>query len=471
LICFRPVAATTFVVACGISGICAQDLPRGTIIDDVKCVDDPAQSYALYLPSSYTPERKFPILYAFDPLARGVRPVELFKDAAETYGYIVVGSNNSRNGVAVTEFVRTLWADTHARFAVDERRTYTAGFSGGARVAVGVAYMYEGAVAGVIACGGGFPANVKPAPATPFVLFGAAGTDDFNYPELRQLNRALDAHGVPNRFAVFAGAQDWPPRAVCTQAIEWLELQAMRAGRRARDEAMIETLLRPRADAARAAAAAQKSYDAYVAYEALAREFAGLRDVAEYERAARQLAAGKEVKDALKREREEDEKQFALAAELQRLAQPAAPSPDSNEAVALSAFRDAAARLRKQAQAEADTSARRVARRALGQLIVGHYERAAALRRQKQYAAAAGVLERLTTLSPDSPRAFYDLAAAYALDGQRQKALKALKRAVAVGLTDAALVEQSADLAALRSEAEFKQLVEGLRKTAKPPPQ
>ena len=37
-------------------------------------------------------------MYAFDPGARGKLPVELMKDAAERFGYIVVGSNNSRNG-------------------------------------------------------------------------------------------------------------------------------------------------------------------------------------------------------------------------------------------------------------------------------------------------------------------------------------------------------------------------------------
>jgi len=28
----------------------AQDLPRGEIVDDVKCLDAPAEGYALYLP-------------------------------------------------------------------------------------------------------------------------------------------------------------------------------------------------------------------------------------------------------------------------------------------------------------------------------------------------------------------------------------------------------------------------------------
>ena len=60
-------------------------------------------------------------------------PVELFKEPAEKLGYIVVGSNNSRNGPwgPIQEAIQALWDDTHARFALDPRRFYTTGMSGG----------------------------------------------------------------------------------------------------------------------------------------------------------------------------------------------------------------------------------------------------------------------------------------------------------------------------------------------------
>src|ERR1043165_1659033 len=76
----------------------ADDLPRGRIIDDVKCAAEPAQSYALYIPSNYTPGHGWSAIFAFDPRGRGRVPVERFRQAAEMYGYIVAGSNNSRNG-------------------------------------------------------------------------------------------------------------------------------------------------------------------------------------------------------------------------------------------------------------------------------------------------------------------------------------------------------------------------------------
>ena len=74
----------------------------------------PDQSYALYLPSHYTSDRRWPIFYTFDPDGHGNVPAELMKDAAERYGYIVVGSNNSRYGSwkVEAESGQAMWNDS-----------------------------------------------------------------------------------------------------------------------------------------------------------------------------------------------------------------------------------------------------------------------------------------------------------------------------------------------------------------------
>ena len=62
------------------------DLPRGTLVERVACAGHPEQTYALFLPHSYTPERRWPILYAFDASLAGGSVAKLFQEAAETYG-------------------------------------------------------------------------------------------------------------------------------------------------------------------------------------------------------------------------------------------------------------------------------------------------------------------------------------------------------------------------------------------------
>ncbi|UCD37029.1 MAG: hypothetical protein JSW54_09335, partial [Fidelibacterota bacterium] len=97
-----------------------EDVPRGEVVRTIICRSDPGQSYSAYLPSAYTPQETWPIIYAFDPGARGQIPVDRFAAAAEKYGYIVVGSHNSRNGPWTVSFsaMKAMWTDTHERFRI-----------------------------------------------------------------------------------------------------------------------------------------------------------------------------------------------------------------------------------------------------------------------------------------------------------------------------------------------------------------
>ena len=61
----RVLIAAAVLLLVGSSGAGAQDFPRGTIVDDVKCAADASQSYALYLPSAYSPDRPWNLLVAF----------------------------------------------------------------------------------------------------------------------------------------------------------------------------------------------------------------------------------------------------------------------------------------------------------------------------------------------------------------------------------------------------------------------
>jgi dienelactone hydrolase len=211
----------------------AEDLPLGKIIDEVKCASDLSQTYALYLPSNYSANRTWPLILAFSPMARGRVPVERLQEAAEKYGYILAGSNNSRNGdpQSTTAAIRNMPADVTARFSVDVKRVYTAGFSGGARVALRVAET-SGKIAGVIACSAGF-LDGRARKSAPFPIYATAGTEDFNYLEMRELDRTLT---TPHRLVIFEGTHDWLPATLGDDALAWLEFQTLNSGSRPRDE-------------------------------------------------------------------------------------------------------------------------------------------------------------------------------------------------------------------------------------------
>lgn len=339
-------------------GLAAQDLPKGQIVDGVKCQADPQQSYALYLPTNYNPDKPANLILAFDPAARGRMPVERYQAAAEKYGYIVMGSNNSRNGSMESSVaaLRAMTADAGTRFAVDARRVYAAGMSGGARVAMMVALSSNGQIAGVIASSAGWP-DSKPRKTVPFLVFGTAGTEDFNYLEMRQLDASLAS---THHVAIFDGGHTWLPAELAMEAVEWLELHAMKSGVRAKDTLVVETLFARRVSAA----AAERNELAHCrAMEALVADFQGMKDVASFAARASICRAQKPVKDQMKKDKADLDGEARLLTEIGTLRR--ALTDVDRRQQALPELREKLASLKKKSDGPMDTMERRQARRVL----------------------------------------------------------------------------------------------------------
>jgi predicted esterase len=429
-------------------------------------VSDPQESYALYLPSSYSATRPTPILYAFDPRARGRVPVERFQAAAERYGWAVVGSNASRNGIAVTDIVSRLWDDTHRRLAIDDRRVYMTGFSGGARVASGMALSARGLVAGVIAYGAGFPGGARAGKDVPFVLFGGAGRDDFNLPEMRQLAADLDAASVPNRLEIWEGGHEWAPPELCAVAVEWMEVKAMRAGTRGKDDGLVERWALRDAERARQREAAGAVVEAADAFASLAEDFRGLRDTAEYAQAAARLRGSRAYKDDLRARKADDARQAQLMNELGTAIQQLTGDADGRLS-ALTALRASIADLRRTSEKQDLGREGHVARRALGGAWIQALEASSALRARKDHRRAAEALALAGEIRPLAAGQLYELGRLHSLGGQEREALKALGRAVESGFRDVDALQKEPDLDRIRRSPDFAVLVERARAAPK----
>jgi len=445
-------------------------IPRGQIVERIEALNDPSQSYALYLPSNYTPDRKWPVLYAFDPGARGRVPVERFKDAAEKYGWIVLGSNNSRNGPwnIVVNAWNAMLTDSHQRFAIDDERSYATGFSGGARAAVRIAAACK-CLAGVVANGAGFPVDLAPSPQMHFVFFGAAGVDDFNYPELQSLQEPLTKAGIVHRVQTFAGRHEWPPVPVATAAVEWMELHAIKAAKRRRDDAFIDAMWQQLLNEARSFEEAKKYNEAYQLYRDLVQTFKGLHDVAEIETKVNQLTDSRELKAAMREEQAEIKKQRELESRLNTLIAGRGAGDRINETEAefdsKNLFPKILNDLRNQSNASDDSSQRRVARRVLDGLFVGLIEQGISLlQTEKNYSESIRPLKLATEVNPDRPGAFFYLAWAYAANRDKKKSFQSLNKAVEKGFSDAAMITTNKAFDSLRNDPEYQQIMARLRK-------
>ena len=202
--------------------LAAQTLPLGQVVERVTVRDHVGQSYALYAPSNYSRERAWPVLYCLDPGARGRVPVERFAVAAEKAGFLVAGSNNSRNGPLgpSQEAIGLMLADTHERFSIDDSRLYAAGLSGGSRLALAWAVGQNGRIAGVIACSAAFGTPILPK-QIPFRIFAATGFDDFNHDEMYHMSRELAKRNVAHRYVEFEGGHEWLPAPLAAEALDF----------------------------------------------------------------------------------------------------------------------------------------------------------------------------------------------------------------------------------------------------------
>jgi poly(3-hydroxybutyrate) depolymerase len=194
--------------------------PASMDIRVVDVADHPGQSYAMFVPSTYTAARAWPILYCLDPGARGRTAVEAFTAAAEKAGFLVAGSNNSRNGpIAVSvEAIRLMLQHTRQTYSIDDSRVYVAGLSGGARLALGWASQNDN-IAGVVASSAGFGTSLPK--QISFHIFLTTGVDDFNHDELYHLSRELARRNVPHRYVEFVGGHEWLPPALADEAFAY----------------------------------------------------------------------------------------------------------------------------------------------------------------------------------------------------------------------------------------------------------
>ena len=334
-----------------------QPLPTGVVVPAVQTLANSSQGYALYLPAGYTRERTWPLILVFDPGARGPAAVTRFQLAAQRYGYIVVGSNNSRNGIpgqVSDQIISTLATDVLGRFSVDQARVYTAGMSGGARVALGIALQSKG-IAGVIAASAGYP-DAEPRKSVPFSIFATAGTEDFNLLEMRLVERELTTR---HRLVVFQGGHVWASNQLLFDAVEWMELGAIAAGIAPKNDEWVRGYFERRVAAASATLAG--GLDALRAERALVDDFKGLVDVSAHAAKAETLARDNGVRLAERREREEVTRERALLTDVYR-AETRLADPDTRMA-ALAELRRFWQEWSTKARAVEDSPETRLARR------------------------------------------------------------------------------------------------------------
>lgn len=120
-------------------------LKKGAVVDSLPVSEDLTESFAMFLPRNYSEDKKWPIIFVFDPEGRGINSARLFSQAAGDQGFLIVASNSisSKDSLVINlERASRLLEKVILSFPVEMNRVYTAGLGHGALVASSLPAIY-----------------------------------------------------------------------------------------------------------------------------------------------------------------------------------------------------------------------------------------------------------------------------------------------------------------------------------------
>ena len=204
-------------------------LKKGAIMQSIAVNDTVAENFALYLPTKFEASKAWPVIFVYDMQGRGDMVLRMFLGAAEKNNYILAASNNVNDSLSLTQNVlisKRMFNTVFTLFNIQKDRIYTAGFDGGARIA-SVIPTFMNQIAGVISCGSTVGNKEILSNKNPFHFVGIVGTEDFNYPEMVNMEKLFNLMKFPNQTLIFEGGHKWPSQQLISRAIELFDLNAM----------------------------------------------------------------------------------------------------------------------------------------------------------------------------------------------------------------------------------------------------
>ncbi len=421
----------------------------GKLVEKVICSQNPEQSYALYLPSYFNSSKSYPIIIVFDAHARGKMAVKRFVEASEKFGYIIVASNNAKNGLEeIDNVVNTLFIDALALPGVDKKRVYTAGFSGGARVASSTA-IYKGGIKGVIACAGGMPTTGQEL-SRKFDFAGIVGLDDFNYHEMKTLNKALNENGFTSQLFTFDGSHDWPLPAVLSKAVEWLELMAMKRKEIPTNDNLVRNYLSAYSDSINTYVMYGLNYRAYLLYNIFLKDLDGLYDITDFKKSYEALLQNPDIDKSIKAEEASNKNELSKQETLLNMFKSGNYTGLKNEISNLN-----------KSILDKDAVVVHASKRLLGFIGMLSYVYTENAVNSQNKAAYNGVIEIYAMVDPKNPDKEFYKACQAMMDSQPDKALEYLQKAVQLGYYDADRLQIIGYFEQLRTKPEFDLVVKG----------
>lgn len=189
------------------------------------CKLDSKNTYEVYIHKRGNANEKLPLLVIIDSHGSGKFALAKFKQAANQFPAILIASNLVKNGFeGYEEAIHTLIEDVHQKYPAGET-VFIAGFSGGARMALGYALAHH--QNGLILCGAlASPDQIK---ALQCPVISISGMDDFNFMETAQY--LFQEQSTPDNLKIELtnASHSWPDSPMLANALGFLRLSCQSA--------------------------------------------------------------------------------------------------------------------------------------------------------------------------------------------------------------------------------------------------
>jgi hypothetical protein len=439
------------------------DFKTGIIIDSVS-VKNSKETFALYLPKKFDKNEPAAIVFIFEPAARGKAGIQPFIEAAETYNYVLVCSNDSKNGAFETniDIINRLFGSVFSIFLLNEDRIYTTGFSGGARLASAAAVLSK-KITGVIACGAGFSSYIlhKPIVREDFSYVGLIGEQDMNYQEMLSAQDWLDELQMYNELFINGDGHSWPASDQIVMAFDWLELEAFRKYQKPINWFDIHKIYNRFYDEARTSESQNKIESAVWEYQRLQRNFSYYYTLDSISKKVTNLKATSEYRNqvrkrmSLKTEEETSRRVFVnrFTSEIKR-------KPPIHK---VKWWQKKLNNLREEYLLSEDRQKQLLGIRISNMLYALAIESAKIHLQEKNYNKTLYCHQIMAELQPKGSYPIFLIAKDYAQLYMEDKTFEYLERAISMGFSEKEYILNATEFYKYRSSERFKNLIEKIK--------
>lgn len=322
---FKILVFLVMVGTC-VSAVQGQEIAirKGVVRDSIPINDSIPETFALYLPTTYEPGGKWPVLFAMDMQGRGKQIVHMFREIAEREGYILAASNSINDSLSIVQntlITSRMFNTVFSLFPIHKERTYTTGLGVGAQFASLLPSVLR-PIEGVISFGSDVPFKELIDPKNPFQYVSVVGRSDYHFNDLiadfnltGSARRALGQQKFIDNLLVFEGGQEWPDASYLQRAVEILTLKSMSKGNVPKDDDYIRSIYN-RNFATLNNFVLENNYlaAAYMAEE-MVTKFKGLIDLEELKKRRKVISREKEYSLQLKKQRRYMQKEYFIRSE------------------------------------------------------------------------------------------------------------------------------------------------------------